>query len=263
MELADFGEPRRTETEVRRPYEMIKINHQSGQWELVAPNRNTAYSFGKTLDVVMLGLVRSRVLWPGEHHHQIGGRRPICQSPDSTTGYTDMQFPFSDAGNPRIQSSVGVENRITIKCENCSLRKWNGKEPPRCNHTWNVPMVIRSNVIVDDPGVQLTPFTVHMVAFSKSAVRELENYMTPFRDSRTPLYTAYTRMKLSRVERGGTDRYSVPSFETAVDGNDTPLKLGYRQFSEALHKCTEFLTTPPDGYEDGLAPIAMGSANPS
>jgi len=215
-----------------RLYEIMKIDHSAGQFWSGESN------IGKEIDVIMLGLIRQRTLWPPKDSKR---SRPDCESPDFEHGYAKIDtFPWKDTDF--VEPIGGGTRPHELPCDQCPLRNWQDRTPPRCAQVWNVPVIYGAGLFV--------------IPFSASALSDLENYMRPFRDSRTPLYTVITRIKLSRVEKKGR-RYVVPHFSQTAN-TDTRV---YPEYSSKLNQVKEVMQQKPETAMT-FKPMSMGSKGP-
>lgn len=263
MEYAGFGgrssAPKSTAPTARYP--VVKINHDRG----VFFGSDAGHSvLGKTLDIVVLGLVRQRELWvDGE-----SGRKQACESPDATTGYAKANyFDYEAAGFDRRQFPGPPSGEIVkLACDYCELRKWQdnpggNRKPPPCTSSWVLPFIYARDPIKD--AVDLLAVaraqpdelekSVHLLPVKFSSQRSLEKYLTPFRDSKTPTYTVRTRVTLSRREKDGR-RFSDASFEQLDQVNGSV----FSYMSGALRTVREYLIEPPQVPQGSFKPMQMG-----
>jgi hypothetical protein len=259
MQYGNFGSAKPEATPPLQPgYEQIRINHDRGVFT------NHGSHIGKSLDVIILGLVRQREYWQGE----AGSRRMACESVDYEIGYARANtFDYDAAGFDRRNYPGPPSGEIVkLKCEDCQLRKWqekatgSGRTPPPCSSTWMLPIVLAPTPIEDRVDLLKLPFSknnltksVKLMPVKFSSQRSLEKYLTPFRDSKTAAYTVRTRISLSRREKDGR-RFSDAAFEQL----DKVGGATYPDLSEALRTMREYLTEPPPLPAGGFTPMRMG-----
>lgn len=216
--------PRAT-TQFRAPrIPSIKIDHKRGQFTVGVGDRNEPVDalIGDELTVVGLGLIRSRQMW-GE---VLGRRAILCKSHDTIIGKPSMEnFPWDESNFANVLSNS------TLPCSDCGFKAPAPRDEFRCTETWTVPVIglPRSSTNVQISGGGLThytlisdPNTVYTIGFTASSIRNLTEYLTPFRDKR-PLYDVWTRIKLRKVSSNDSV-YTVASFEThsETDPEDRP-----------------------------------------
>lgn len=197
-------------------YPLIKINHTTGCFTADTVDGMGA-NFGKRLDFIALGLLRSRSYW-------LDGlavrKRVACQSHDAIHGIPHPNlYPWDES--PFAQ----VDSNAVLSCSECPFTGWYGAEKNiRCKQTWTLPVLLREAHIS-------TSDQVYLIPFSASSISNLTEYMRPYRDSGTPTYTTVTRCYLSKV-RKGSNTWCEASFEEA---GDAPVEL-FDKFSGMLNK---------------------------
>lgn len=176
------------------------------------------------LEVVLLGLHKSRIMWPTELGDGDNAKAPMCKSPDFTHGFPNMdpdikaddRFPWaaqlvyqpSDA--VPLQLADGGETMPSIGCNNCRFKEWNtdpsGKKP-WCSEEWTFPLAY-----LDSQG-QWTPalFTV-----KRSGLGPAKKYVSPFASKKMPLFVVRTKLTLNNNKRGMV-RYSTPVFTKGAE----------------------------------------------
>ena len=193
------------------------------------------------LDVVMLGLVKQRVLWPPQMEEN-GPKEPLCRSRNFTQGVPGDRFraafngvtPQQASGFSHEEIDAAQQGGAPLECTRCNLKNWNsrpdGQNPPWCTeqHTF---LVLLNNTpeSFGYPAI----FTVQ-----RSAIKNSKNYLTSFTRSRQAMFTARTTLSLDVRSRGDVS-YSVPIF---TRGTATDPALA-EQFAATYRSGREFLQT--------------------
>ena len=203
------------------------------------------------LNVVVLGLVKQRVLWPvvmGDDKEQ-----PMCKSADFKTGHPGANFPYA--------STPYSEGCGTLNCVECPLKDWEShpiRKIPWCSEVHTYPIL---RPIFDDDG-NPTGWSPAIMTFQRTSVKPSRDYMASFKNEQKPTYLYLTKIKL-RGEKKGDNVYSVPIFERC---EATPPEL-WPFFSQNYHSIREYIqtrATPGEGGEDsGDAAEATAAATAS
>lgn len=176
----------------------------------------------ETLDCVILGLVRQRVLWPAE----MGDEKtpPLCRSLDFQTGRPSDAFPVKAAGLKALPSDG------TLSCEVCKLKEWDthpqGKRP-WCGEQWHFSIMLLDG----EGGLSPALWTVR-----GSGITPARAYLSSFLGKRKPSFTNVTKVTLEQRKKGSV-RYSVPIFSM---GEKTDAEL-YPVFRETYMATRTFL----------------------
>lgn len=187
------------------------------------------------VEVIVLGLIKSRVLWPPEMGDTPSA--PLCRSNDAKIGRTGKDFPHDKLG-----LTVAPEQGTPIECAKCPLQVWGShptRETPWCAEQYSFAIMMKDS----DTGVWF-PATV---TFQGSGVKPVKNYLSSFKRSQKPMFVHTTIMTLEQRKRG-TVKYSVPIFKP---GTSTPAdqielyKLTYRRIRSFLQQ--------EDAYADDTA----------
>lgn len=207
----------------------LAINHKEGVYEDSLSNEKF-----NELNVVLLGLIKQRVLWPAEVGDEVVP--PLCKSYNFSEGITGKDFPWSEAGfTPPADYENGDE--VSLPCASCKLKEW-GSNPsgdtPWCSEQHTFAAMMNTADEGDEPNWVPTIFTVQ-----RTGIKPSRTYVTSFARSKTPLFTSYTNLKLDVRKRGSVD-YAVPIFSKgpATDRELWPL------FTENFLSIRDFVQTP-------------------
>jgi len=221
----------------------LQILHKEGRFRDTLTNEE----FAPLERAILLGLVKQRILW---HSTVDDGDLPMCKSPDHNTGYPnvdedtkkDKRFPWDLSG---FKQSDFSGDQPQLPCEGCKLKEWethpDGKKP-YCAEVYQLPLMYAPN---EDSDLWIPA----IVAFSKTGLKTLRNYLSGFQRRQAPLFSAVTRVELELNKRGG-NIFSTPKF-TKVD--DIP-QADWREHSLNFSSMKAFLQRPPREFEDEGGP---------
>ena len=241
MKLGNFG------GNASVPSRFININHADGMFEVPGFFQDNGYIKGlprssnsviantDEINVVILGLVRQREMWTED-------RKRACESPDAVTGYPTPNFP-------EAHKTVGGK----LACHDCPFHKWQNNKPPLCKELWILPVAF---VKQTDSGPQYSA-NVYYLKFTYASIRNIEKYLTPFRDQKIPAYTETTCITLSRASRDG-NRFAIANFSKSAVKDFTADQWPY--FSQLLKDAREYLLTPPVTATN-YTPMSMGRSS--
>jgi len=220
---------------------ILSINHDDAQYM-----HSLSGEGKKTIDVIGLGVVKQRILWPAEPGEK--GVRPVCRSYDHKTGVPDQEkFVSLTKKVPGIFSAADVLSGEPLSCAECPLKEW-GTHPkgdgPWCNEQYSIPLLI-----LEGEGEDETE-TPALISFQRSQIKPVKAWISNFVGKKKPLYSAITRMSL-QVLKKGTNEYAVPTF-TVTEATDMQYWPGY---SESFHSIAGFISTPrgPRGDDEAAA----------
>ena len=201
------------------------------------------------IEVIILGLVKQRVLWPAE----VSGakEKPLCRSLDFDTGRPDntnghARFPWKESGFS-LAEYQGTD-QAQLSCEGCKLKEW-GTHPSRKEVPWCAAQFVLIVLVKVGGDLGWAPA---LLTFQGSGIKATSGYLTSFKRSGSPAWLCTTKIKLTAQRRGTVD-YSTPSFVrgTPTDGADWE---GYK----AMYRQTRaYLQTPRTDEEEA----AMESAS--
>lgn len=212
---------------------MIKIIHDEAMWE----DSLSGQRFDE-IDVVLLGLIKQRVLWPSEVSED--AEAPLCRSYNFTVGIPGDKFSVSekrDPNSPMIASGFTADEVESgeLACGSCNLKEW-GSHPSR-DVPWCVEQYVFA-VMLGEPDEDLGSPAI--LTLQRSSMKPAKSYITSFVRTRQPLFVARTNLKLDARSRGSV-RYSVPKF---VKGVPTDPDF-HGQYAEMYRQVKEFVATPP------------------
>lgn len=195
------------------------------------------------MDVVILGLIKQRVLWPSELGENDSS--PLCKSTNYTTGYPNPStFPWAESG---FSPQDGQQGSVTLSCNDCALKEW-GSHPtnnvPWCSEQYTFAL-LRPTSGGHAPAI---------VTFQRSGVKSCKTYLTSFAQAKTPLFTCVTKISLEARKRGSVS-YAVPKF---VKGAETPQEL-WGEFAQQYRDIRDFLQKAPS-YDSADSPAPGGAA---
>jgi hypothetical protein len=226
---------------------ILRIDHQRG-----AIIDNLSGQEHTSLEVVLLGLIKQRVLWDAEVNE---GDHPLCKAYDAREGHPDhKRFPWAASGfDPRTEG--------TLPCENCQLKEWGShpnREVPWCSEQHTYPLLqVYEDGTLSGPSL----FTVQ-----RSAIKGSKAYISSFVKERKPLYVCRTRLTLDIRKRGSVP-FAVPKFVrgAGTEEDDWP------GFADQYRGIRDFVQTPrtdevdpedrPAGGAGSAAPAAAASSD--
>lgn len=225
---------------------IIKIDHKKGVF--VDSLSNEEFD---SIDGIMLGLVKGRVLWPSvvEEGSSDG---PICRSLDHKHGRPTPVFVTKDPSSGQFPSKVSKFDKdvvmtaiaetdegpnadldLLLKCGDCNLKEWEtfpGDKKPWCSEQYTFP-ILR---ITEDGG-----YAPAYITFQRAALKACKAYISSFRQANRPMYTVVTTIKAIPQKRGNVE-FVTPEFRKG-EGTDPTM---WPEFSENLADIRNFLTTP-------------------
>ncbi len=175
-------------------FTQIKIDHDSAAFGEPVGKRS--------FDCVALGLIRTRILWPNNLNNLVpaqnlrGIRGPVCKSKDAIQGVPTQvnAFPWQAAGFTHVVQSGKMPPTGTLSCDDCLLKEFKDRQKPECSSSWVIPLL---SVI---PGVT-QPYYITVTA---SSIKNVSEYLKPFRDNGTPLYSCVTKFSLRKTGKGSS-----------------------------------------------------------
>ena len=159
------------------------------------------------LRAVLLGLVKSRVLW--EPSSDLDDAKPLCKSFDAKIGHPDItqDFPWDVSGYDEDAAATDDAGRLLLPCDSCGLKEWGtdpkGKKAPWCTEQHNFPLMYDAGGDVWVPAI---------LTVQKTGISNSKNYCASFHRAKQPLFTAVTTLTLTQ-ERKGTVDFCTPIFE--------------------------------------------------
>lgn len=227
---ADFGVP------------VVQILHKEGVFE----ERLSGTKYEALKNVVLLGLIKQRVLWPAVMSDEKSP--PLCRSYDGIHGNTGTDFPWAASALTQNDVTVPEERRddahFLANCDNCKLQEWGThpiRDTPWCStqHTYAI--------MLNEDGV-LAPA---VLTIQRSGLKASTHYCAGFQRAQKPLFTQFTDVTLELRSRGGTE-YAVPKFVRA--GATEP--SDYDLFATNYFEIRDYLQTPRSFDEQEETPVA-------
>jgi hypothetical protein len=231
-----------------------RISHADGTFE-----DSLSGAKYQQLDIVLLGLVKQRVLWPPDVSDT--KEMPLCRSYDFHTGRPSPaddrggeRFPWEASGLLTLRPADG--SSVPLPCETCKLKDWGShpkREAPWCSEQHTFIMMVPTSTGVLVPVI----FQVQ-----RSAIKASKTYLSSFGAAGQPLFEVWTTLTLEGRKKG-SNTYYVPKF---VRGGATPIEL-HPNFSETYRDIRAYLQTPRsfdgDGEDDETIDEPIASAAPA
>lgn len=205
----------------------------------------------KPMEVIILGLVKQRVLWPSE----IGAEpeAPLCRSYETTVGFPDAEnparFPWKASGFPAPAMGDAPPN---LSCEGCKLKDW-GTDPKGGKAPWCAEQHVYPTLLVNQETGSMSPA---ILTLQRSAMQASKAYITSFARSQTPMFMYYTEIGLT-VQRRGTVTYSVPKLARGK-ATDTTM---YDEFVSQYRRIRTVLQTPRQADDSEIVAAAPTAAS--
>lgn len=199
----------------------------------------------ETLEVVLLGLIKQRILWPTE----MGAEKeaPMCKSYNFTEGRPDpvnpSRFPWKASGFAMAEYVDG-ENPPAVACDSCALKEW-GSNPkgdtPWCSeqHTFAVLLPVVGG-----------GFSPAVMTLQRTGIKPSKAYMTSFVRAQSPLFVTTTKLGLS-VQKRGTVTFSVPTFARGVATSPED----HAGFASNYRRIRDFIATPRAAEAEEGTPV--------
>lgn len=207
----------------------------------------------QSLDVILLGLVKQRIMWDDEVDD---GDKPLCKSPDFEHGFPnvrddvpkDKRFPWdtSNFAPDDFPAESGLNGLVTLPCANCVFKEWdkNGWKNPPCNEQHTYPLLY-----TPDEGESWIPA---LLTTAKTGIKPSRQYISSFAQSKTPMFTVRTTLTLTPQSRG-TVKWAVPAFKR---GDDTD-RDRWTEYAQQFRSIREFIRSAPRRQdEEGDEPAA-------
>lgn len=214
----------------------LKLNHDDGK--IVDGLSGQEYD---SLEVICLGLIKQRVLWPPEPGE--GEDMPMCKSFNFKIGNPDYdEFPWKASGFTKPAEEVQMQ----LPCESCALKDWeshpNRKDIPWCSeqHTYAVLQPLGT-----DPSTGEEIWAPALFTIQRSALKTSNAYLTSFHRAKEPMYVCKTKITLDLRKRGTVD-FVVPKF---ARGAATEQAM-WPTYSGQYRMIREFVQTPRNRSDD-------------
>lgn len=216
---------------------ILKINHRENGFE-----NSLTGEVKETMEVVILGVVKQRILWPPEPGAE--GEGPLCRSYDFKEGHPDPEKFLSIVERPKGGHPTGFSHDLIrdggpLSCAACPLKEWDTHprgDKPWCDEQWTVPVLV-----LDDDG----SYSPSLISFQRTSIKPIKNYVTAFASRKQPLYVAITRFE-AKQQTKGTNPYTVPKF-VKVGDSDPAL---WPEYSAAYANIRGFISRPRPRRDD-------------
>lgn len=215
---------------------IIRMDHDDGVFVSSLDNRTF-----KEFDAICLGLVKQRILWPGDPGGS--GEQPLCRAYDHEHGHPDQErFHLITKGASGFDlARVADADKNPLPCADCNLKNWDTH--PRstgswCNEQYTIPMLV-----IEDGG-----FMPALMSFQRSAIKPVKAFISGFVGRKRPLFTNVTHLSITMVSGKGI--YAVPKFEVR-DESDPAM---WPEFSKHFHQIRNLITTPRGRASDDADP---------
>lgn len=175
--------------------------------ECVFENADTSEKY-KELEVIILGLVRSRNMWRDEVEE---GGQPLCRSLDAVHGMPNVdddvpikkQFPWARSGFVRSELPV-IGTQPIAPCDKCPFAQWDNEndKPSACSEQLTLPVFYRD---------KFDNWAPAMLTFQRSGFKATARYLGTIKSAKQAPFMYYTTISLEPKNNGEVD-YAVPKF---------------------------------------------------
>lgn len=197
-----------------------------------------------SLDAVILGLIKQRILWPPEVAGEDQADPPLCRSYDFHVGYpsSPQQLPNGQEYERFPWEASGFPERVSdqLPCGQCALKEWDSH--PTRNAPWCSEQHTFALLLPQEDG----NYVPCLFQVQRSGLKPSRQYLSSFANANRPLFTVQTNLTL-QSKKMGNNPFAVPVFteRDATDPSEHPA------FAEMYRGIREFLQTPrTDDGED-------------
>lgn len=236
----------------------LSIDHENGGYIDSLNPQNVM----PEIQVIPLGLVKQRVMWPATMTDDNGDANPMCKSTDYAVGYPNMTstdrrelFPWDAVGwNPNDFPKDDV-NRTVLPCNSCRLKEWGSH--PDGKKTWcteqHAIVLLYAPV---DPTVHLQqePSMLALFTAQRSSINASKGFFAGIVRQNKPAFAFRARWTL-RKEQRGKNTYYVPLM--AIIGATDPDR--YSDYARPYIEVRTFITQPPRVRDDQQQAGVTGS----
>lgn len=226
-----------------------RINHHDAKF--VDSLTNAEYD---TLNVVLLGLIKGRVLWPAAVQADGQGEMPLCRSYDFNTGHPVLTDSDGDPKPERFPwaASGFSQTGEPLPCSTCKLKDWGThptRDAPWCSEVHTFGIVL--------PGTEEGVYIPSLLQIQRSSLKSSRTYCSSFAGRGEPLFTVWTTLTLDK-RKMGNNPYCVVQFKELQKSNaeDHPY------FSASYRGIREFLTTPRQVEDEGSDDLPVQTEQP-
>lgn len=229
----------------------LTINHKAGLFK----NSLSGEEF-PVLKAVLLGVIKQRVMWDETVDT---GDRPMCKSPNHDYGFpnvdpkthVDKQFPWARSNftpdmakplelSPNVSYPEGWSSNglLVLPCAACKFSKWDqdGVKVPPCAEQHTYPLMYET----EDGGLMPA-----LISFQKTGIKPSKTYINAFAQSKTPMFTQWSEIKLNQFSRGSVD-YCVPTFKKV---GETPRDM-WGEFAQQYRGVRNFVRQAPRNADE-------------
>lgn len=205
----------------------LSIDHEKGGYvdslapELVYPS----------IEVIPLGLIKQRVLWPAIMGDDNGNKKPMCRSVDNKIGYPNTvstdpleAFPWQASAWQQKDFPVDSEGRTTLPCDNCRLQTWGSH--PDGKKTWCSQQ--HAIVLLYAPeGNQ--PSMLALFTAQRSSINVSKGFFATIVRQEQPAYAFTGKWGLTAQTRG-KNKYYVPTMVISGRTSQTDWSVYQRNY---------------------------------
>lgn len=183
------------------------------------------------LELLLLGLVKQRILWPAEVTEEKSG--PLCKSLNFSQGLPDHpKFPWAAAGFKPADYTEGTP----LPCAGCQLKDWGSN--PKNDTSWCAEQYTFALMV---PSSNADGWSPALLTLQRSGLKSARAYMSAFARAGKPLFSSTTKLSLIPLKRGSV-KYVVPQF---VKGAPVP-EDQWIEFADQARRIRTFVQTPRD-----------------
>jgi len=205
------------------------------------------------IQVIPLGLIKQRVMWPALMTDDGGDSNPMCKSVDHNTGYpnitsTDQRelFPWQASGwNPNDFPRDDVQ-RIVLPCNSCRLKEWKSHPDGKktwCSEQYAMPLLYAPV----DPSftLQQEPTILALYTAQRSSINSAKAFFAGMVRQQKPAFAFRARFTLKREQRGKNTYYVPLMTVIGSSGQDD-----WPAYAASYTEVRAYLTQPPRVRDD-------------
>lgn len=249
--LEDFDE-----SDLRLP--RLSIDHENGGF---IDSLNPENVMPK-IQVIPLGLVKQRIMWPALMVDDGDDSNPMCKSVDHKIGYPNITsteqrelFPWSASGWEPNQFPRDEHGRITLPCDSCRFKEW--KSHPDGKKTWcseQHAIILLYAPYDDDEGFHQEPSMLALFTAQRSSINASKGFFAGMFRQQLPAFAFVARWSLRKEQRGKNTYYTpLMTITGKTDQADWP---GY---SAPYVEVRSFITQPPRVRDDQQQAMVSGA----
>lgn len=224
----------------------LTINHRDGEFVNSLTGETYSGLNGNHLEVVVLGLVKQRILWPPTMNSE--DDPPLCKSLEFVNGRPSSNFPWSESG-----FSQADYTDLALPCDSCALREW-GSHPntnsPWCNEVHTYPILL-PDIINPETGAW-EAWSPCLFSVKSTGIKPSRTYYTSFSTTKQPMFIVTTKLSLQLNKKSASVTYCVPQFSrgTTTDPDN------YQEWANQYRSIRTWLHTPREIEETTATPVA-------